>query len=394
MSVPRKARPSREAHDDYLAPFDARRLGRLRRHLAKWYGESARPLPWRGTRDPYAIWISEIMLQQTTVAAVEPYFRRFLEAFPNVAALAEADETAVLRLWQGLGYYSRARNLRAAAQRVVDEFGGVFPETVEQLRSLPGIGRYTAGAIVSFAFDRPAPIVEANTLRLYARLMGFAEDPRSTAGTELLWLFAERVLPVKEAGAFNQALMELGSQVCRPVAPDCPRCPLKTECRAFEQNLQASIPLAKKRPQFEDVVEHTVVARRSRPRTSGRGASEYLLLKWQPGERWAGLWDFVRFGAEQAGDAGPSALGHAVRMMTGVTVRIGEPFHELRHGVTRFRIQLVCHQAEYVSGTASSDEREFAWVTSRQFAEYPLSTSARKVANVVRERESGLFAGD
>jgi A/G-specific adenine glycosylase len=400
MSAPRKVSRSRASanrpdHSAYLAPFDARRSGRLRRELIRWYAEAARPLPWRGTRDPYAIWISEIMLQQTTVAAVQPYFRRFLEAFPNVAALADADETSVLKLWQGLGYYSRARNLRAAARRVVDEFGGRFPETVDELRSLPGIGRYTAGAIVSFAYDRPAPIVEANTLRLYARLMGFGEDPRSTAGADLLWSFAERILPSEDAGNFNQALMELGSQVCRPAAPDCPICPicpLKTVCRAFEEGRQAEIPLAKKATVFEDVVEHTVVVR--------RGDEKYLLMRWQPGERWAGLWDFVRFGTDRLGAAvgntsrGPDGdtLARAVREVAGVTVRAGEPFHELKHGVTRFRIRLVCHSAEHVSGDASAGEREFAWVSARDFADYPLSTSARKVADVVRGREGGLFA--
>ncbi len=360
MSAPRKAtkpraRADRPDHSSYLEPFNARRLGRLRRELLRWYAATARPLPWRGTRDPYAIWISEIMLQQTTVAAVQPYFRRFLDAFPNVATLADADETSVLKLWQGLGYYSRARNLRAAARRVVDEFNGRFPETVDELRSLPGIGRYTAGAIVSFAYDRPAPIVEANTLRLYARLMGFAEDPRATAGMDLLWAFAERILPSEEAGTFNQALMELGSQVCRPTPPDCPACPLKTVCRAFEEGRQAEIPLAKKATVFEDVVEHAVVVRRR--------DDAYLLMRWQPGERWAGLWDFVRFGGDRLGAAvaktarGPDRdmLARAVREVAGVTVRVGESFHEIKHGVTRFRIRLVCHSAEHVSGEAGRE---------------------------------------
>src|SRR5437016_2075319 len=170
-------------------------LSPFRRALGAWYRRHARPLPWRATRDPYRIWISEIMLQQTTVAAVVPYFERFLKRFPTLGSLAAAREQAVLRLWEGLGYYSRARNIHKAARVVANELDGVFPDDVEALQKLPGIGRYTAGAIASFAFDRPAPIVEANTLRLYSRLIGLRDDPRSAAGQKQLWDFAGRIVP-------------------------------------------------------------------------------------------------------------------------------------------------------------------------------------------------------
>src|SRR5580704_2948280 len=178
--------------DDTARDFDTRRF---RRALAAWYGRHARPLPWRNTNDPYRIWISEIMLQQTTVVAVVPYFERFLKRFPTLALLAAAKEEEVLRLWEGLGYYSRARNIHKTARRIVSEHDGGFPDSVEALRELPGIGRYTAGAIASFAFQRPAPILEANTLRLYSRLLGFRGDPRSAAGQKLLWDFATQIVP-------------------------------------------------------------------------------------------------------------------------------------------------------------------------------------------------------
>ena len=162
--------------------MDSAEYSSFRRKLVRWYADRARDLPWRRTNDPYHIWISEIMLQQTTVAAVVPYFERFLAQFPSVADLAAADENDVLRLWEGLGYYSRARNLHKAANVIVNQLDGVFPTDLEMLRSLPGIGRYTAGAIASFAYDQRAPIVEANTLRLYCRLIGYEGDPRSTDG--------------------------------------------------------------------------------------------------------------------------------------------------------------------------------------------------------------------
>jgi A/G-specific adenine glycosylase len=224
----------------------------LRARLLTWYDAHRRGLPWRAERgaraDPYRVWISEIMLQQTTVAAVVPYFERFLARFPTVGELADASEDEVLRQWEGLGYYSRARNIHKTAKLIVAERRGRFPDEVEQLIRLPGIGRYTAGAIASFAFDRPAPIVEANTLRLYCRLTGYAGDPRSAAGQRLLWEFAERVLPRRSPGRFNHALMELGATHCTPAEPDCPRCPVRSCCRAFAEGSQASIPRPASRP--------------------------------------------------------------------------------------------------------------------------------------------------
>src|SRR5690606_10067608 len=186
-----------------------------------------RELPWNDQRDAYRVWVSEIMLQQTTVTAVKPYYERFLARFPDVQALAAASEDEVLRLWEGLGYYSRGRNLRKAAQAIVADHAGRLPADAVELARLPGIGRYTAGAIASFAYGLPEPIVEANTLRLYCRLMGYEGDPRSTAGQRQLWSFAEKILPRKSPGEFNQALMDLGATLCMPVNPNCEACPVQ-----------------------------------------------------------------------------------------------------------------------------------------------------------------------
>src|SRR5262245_39075723 len=267
-------------------------LRAARQRLIAWYRRHARELSWRGTRDPYAVWVSEIMLQQTQVVTVERYYPRFLEAFPTISALAAAREDHVLRLWEGLGYYRRARQLHAAAKKIVAEHAGEFPTDAEQVRQLPGIGRYTAGAILSIAFDRREPILEANTIRLLSRLLAYRGDPTSSAGQNLLWQLAEALLPKKDCGHFNQALMELGSLVCTPREPKCDTCPLNSLCPTNREGLQNVIPMPKRQPVMEDLHEVAVVI---------TWHGKVLLRKCTEGERWAGLWDFPRFGV-QAGD--------------------------------------------------------------------------------------------
>src|SRR5262245_49092677 len=233
----------------------------LVKNLLAWFQRNARDLPWRRTRDLYAIWISEIMLQQTQVATVIPYWKRFLARFPDVASLAAADEHEVLRLWEGLGYYRRARQLHAAARQIVKHHAGNFPASYEAVRSLPGIGRYTAGAILSIGLDQRLPILEANTVRVLSRLTAYRGDIASTAGQKHLWTVAESILPARRCGAFNQALMELGSQICTPRSPECQRCPVAELCAAREQNLVSRIPRPAKQTNYVDVTELAVVIR-------------------------------------------------------------------------------------------------------------------------------------
>lgn len=350
----------------------------FRRAVLRWSQLNGRELPWRGIGDPYRVWISEVMLQQTTVAAVIPYYERFLAKFPDVQALAAAEETDVLRLWEGLGYYSRARNLHKGAKEIASQRGGKFPHDTVELQSLPGIGRYTAGAIASFAFDERAPIVEANTLRLYARLLGYDGDPRSAAGQQLLWKFAEEILPKENSGAFNQALMDLGATVCTPSEPRCPDCPLQKFCRALRENRVAEIPRPANRPVLTDVAAYAVAIRRD---------GEYLLRRCPPGERWSGLWDFPRFESEETFSSVAALERHlveCVRELTGLRIGLGHQFSEIKHGVTRFRITLGCFLAEYASGVLRPDQ-EWAWVTPEKFPGYPLSTTGRKMANQLRK---------
>ncbi len=357
-------------------PFGSIWLRTFRRRLRAWYDQHARDLPWRGTCDPYAVWLSEIMLQQTQVETVKPYFQRFMAALPTIRALAEADEQQVLRLWEGLGYYRRARQLHQAARRIVADHDGRFPSDPRSVERLPGIGRYTAGAILSIAFDQRRPILEANTVRVFSRLLAYDGQTTSAAGQKLLWAAAEAVLPARDVGRFNQALMELGSEVCRGRTPACAVCPALGLCRARRRGLQHEIPRPKPRPQFENVAEAAVLVRR-------RG--RVLLIQWPAGRRWAGLWDFPRFAVQGKTDAEiHRELVDNVLRMTGVTISPGEHRKTLRHGVTRFRITLDCYDAEYLSHDGGGAENlKQKWVRPAELEHYPLSSTGRKLAGLV-----------
>lgn len=348
----------------------------FRRKLMAWFARHGRDLPWRRTADPYRIWISEIMLQQTTVAAVIPFYERFLAECPTVADLAAAPEMKILRMWEGLGYYSRARNLHRAAKVIMDQHAGVFPDELASLLSLPGIGRYTAGAIASFAYDHPAPIVEANTLRLYCRLLGYDGDPRSKEGQEILWKFAESILPKQNAGKLNQALMELGGAVCTPQNPRCEDCPVNAYCRAFRDGTQASIPRPKTRIPITAMTEASIAV---------RSGSRYLLRRRTADERWAGLWDFIRFEIEHdRTGVDHERLLSAIHDLTGLSIEVGPQIAEFNHGVTRYRITLKCFLADKTKGQLKKDG-EWKWVLPQDFEEFPLSVTARKFAKVICE---------
>ncbi len=371
--------------ESLIHSLDAQELASLRRRLNHWFKSQGRPLPWRMTRDPYKIWISEIMLQQTTVKAVVPYYERFIGRFPTVAELAAATEEEVLQYWEGLGYYSRGRNLRKAAIVIQREFASEFPKKLSELKSLPGIGRYTAGAIRSFAFDLPAPIVEANTLRLYCRLLNYSGDPRSRDGEKTLWSFAETLQPKREAGKLNQALMELGSQICTPASPDCESCPLTIHCQAFAAQNQEGVPLKKRRPKVTQTVEATIAI---------RSEDQYLVRQRQSGERWEGMWDFIRFPVESISHKqkltkpaiqtlSAEALNKLSTDSVNINVRL-ELKTEIRHSVTRYRIRLICLHATIDSIPKSLPENT-QWATLEQLAELPMPKTGREFANLLRD---------
>jgi A/G-specific adenine glycosylase len=249
----------------------------FRARLARWFGKNARDLPWRRTREPYAILVSEIMLQQTQVATVVPFYERWMRRFPDVAALADADENEALRFWQGLGYYSRARNLHRAARAIIEQHDGEFPRALEQIRALPGVGRYTAGAVTTFAFNEATPIVDANIARVLARIFDVQIRVDSSAGQRALWRHAADLQPRKNARLFNGALMELGALVCVPRAPKCPSCPVARFCRA---QAPEHLPIKRARRETKELIENCALI-------IARGK---ILLEQQAGPRWRGLW--------------------------------------------------------------------------------------------------------
>jgi A/G-specific adenine glycosylase len=323
------------------------------------------------------------------VATVIDYFLRFTASFPTVRDLAAADEHDVLRHWEGLGYYRRARQLHRAAQMIASEHGGKFPGDPATIRTLPGIGRYTTGAIASIAFDLPEPILEANTVRLLSRLAAFRGDPHSKPGQDYLWQWAAALVPTKEPGLLNQALMELGALLCTPREPRCGECPVAKLCPTNKLGLQNEIPRPKRPPKFEDVREGALIVERNQGR-------EVLIVQRAEGQRWAGLWDFPRFTVTAESPRNVVAeLQHQAQAALGLKFVVGERWYTLKYGVTRFRITLDAYSATASKGALKPTGYAAArWVRLAELGGYPLNVSARKLAERLRVDERSLFAAE
>jgi A/G-specific adenine glycosylase len=336
----KKPSPPIAQASDPVQPESARAIGRA---LLAWYGEHKRDLPWRRSLDPYAVWVSEMMLQQTQVATVVPYFERWMQRFPNVTALARADEADVLHAWQGLGYYSRARNLRRAAAQMVQHHGGRVPDQVAALRTLPGIGPYSAGAIASIAYGRVEPLVDGNVVRVLARLFARRGDPNRAPLKTELWELARSLLPRASPGDFNQALMELGATVCTPRAAHCQACPLSAHCAARAQDLVAILPElpARGKPTPVHMVA-AIVLRRGRVLLTKLGADA---------PRWAGMWLFpnTEVGRNETPEA---AVMRGLEASVGLRGEPGGLVCVVRHSVTRFRITLDAYRTNSSGGSA------------------------------------------
>ena len=363
-------------------PLTSQQRTAVVRRLLAWFERHGRDLPWRRDSEPYRVWVSEIMLQQTQVERVCDYFRRFLGQFPDVHALAAASQDDVLAAWQGLGYYRRARQLHACAQRIVAEHGGRFPATVADLTTLPGIGRYTASAIASIAFGVPEPIIEANSRRVLARLTGYERPLSGTAGDGPLWEVAEAIVPKRKAGLFNQGLMDLGAMICRPAAPSCDICPLAKHCLAFRDGRTDEIPRMAKPRASVAVDEVAVVAVRG---------GKTLLVQRGEGEWWAGLWDFPR---------APAPLGPLVRSAR----RDGRLLGEVRYGVTHHRVRADVvllpdpHAAlessgrglaPFDAGPAASEPAPSRWVSLSSLDRVAMPSPARRIAALVERHHRG-----
>lgn len=359
---------------------DARRAAALRRRIRAWYAANRRDLPWRNSRDPYAIWVSEAMLQQTRVGTAIPYWRRFLERFPTAAELARAPEEEVLAAWSGLGYYRRALALQRAARRIEEQHGGRFPRDADAARSLPGVGPYTAGAVLSIAYDLPEAAVDGNVARLFCRLFALDADPASRELREELWALAEQMVPRRGAGDWNQALMELGATVCLPREPRCEGCPLSGPCAARSERRTAELPRARKRAGAVDVRLTLVAAARK----------DALLLERRPEiGRMAGLWQLPTV-EEPGRDGGRTGLFPAElprrrggRPLVEVSERVGE----IRHSITHHRIRGAVHRGRVVGRGALP--AGLAWLGGRELARAPLTGMTRKALGVARSPARG-----
>ncbi len=344
--------------------------------LLPWWDTHRADLPWRHTRDPYAIWVSEIMLQQTQVATVIPYYQRWMARFPTVADLAAAPLDDVLKQWEGLGYYSRARNLHAAAQTVMAEWDGQMPPTAVALQKLPGIGRYTAGAIASIAYGEAVPVLDGNVTRVLTRLTDYAADVTTTAAKKHLWQLAGELVPAERSGDFNQALMELGQQLCVPAKPACLLCPLALPCRARQRGSQLERPVKppRKRTPHYDVAAGVIWQ-------NGRaGRDERFLIAQRPlNGLLGGLWEFPG-GKQEPEESLPATLQREIQEELGIDIAVGEHLISIKHAYTHFRITLHAFHAAHVAGAPQHlAVANHAWVTLADLPNYAFAVTDQKI---------------
>jgi A/G-specific adenine glycosylase len=354
-------------------PIDPEQAKAFRRRLLAWYRKHRRDLPWRTSQDElpnaYHTLVSEAMLQQTQVATVVPYFHRFIDAFPTVHSLAEAQEQAVLTLWQGLGYYRRARHLHAAAKAIVADYDGEVPASVEELLKLPGVGRYTAGAIASIAHGTRAAVVDGNVERVFARLM-LIEDPINTPATkQRLWDIAEELVPRLNPGDYNQALMELGAMVCTPKLPKCFVCPVRESCRAVRETNPERLPVKLTKKKAKEVT-HVVFAAERRGR---------FLFEQRPSEGlWSNMWQLPTWEEPTAAPTDFKALADWFRDRFGLTLGSLQPATEFVHQTTHRTIRFVMLRAPVVSGRLK--RRSGLWRDANDIGDLPLSNPQRVIA--------------
>ncbi|MFN9176779.1 MAG: A/G-specific adenine glycosylase [Synechocystis sp.] len=349
--------------------FTPQQLKTLRRSLLTWYDQRGRLLPWRDNPTPYAVWISEIMLQQTQVITVIPYYERWLQQFPDVQTLAQAELQTVLKAWEGLGYYARARNLHKTARIIVQEFDSVFPTDLDTWLQLPGIGRTTAGGILSHALNQSQPILDGNVKRVLARLVALFVTP-SDALAEL-WELSGQLIDPRQGRNFNQALMDLGATICTRAKPRCGECPWLGDCAAYNRGLVNQIPLRKmSAPLPHKQIGVAVIVNDQGQFLIDRRPSEGLL---------GGLWEFPG-GKIEAGETAAECIVREVQEEIGIEVRVIRPLISLDHAYTHFRVTLQVYLCQYLSGEPQAIAcEEVRWVTLQEMEQYPFPKANSKI---------------
>jgi A/G-specific adenine glycosylase len=341
------------------------------RLLLEWYRRSHRQMPWRGHPDPYAVWISEAMLQQTRVETVIPYFQRWMTLFPSINSLAAASEQEVLNAWEGLGYYSRVRNLRKAAIEICEKYSGSLPQTVEELVTLPGIGEYTAAAIASIAFGQNEAVLDGNVKRVLARVFNLQAPANSAAGEKVFWQLARDLVPAVSAGDYNQAVMDLGAVVCTPRAPNCPECPLADLCEAKKSGLQAALPVRLEKPPIPHYLVCAAVITKGDTLLIARRPSKGLL---------GGMWEFPG-GKVEPGETHHHALQREIDEELGCKVAVGVMIGIYKHAYTHFRVTLHAYRCDIISGEPKAlDASEIRWVTPAELKRFPMGKIDRMIS--------------
>jgi A/G-specific adenine glycosylase len=357
---------------------DIKRASELTALILEWYERYQRDLPWRRTQDPYCIWISEIMLQQTQVETVIPYYHRFLERFPTLLDLSRASLDEVLKIWENLGYYARARHVHAAARAIVQRPDGRMPDNWDELRGLPGIGPYTAGAILSIAFDRPVPALDGNVRRVLSRLFAIREPLDHDRTYRRLWELAQALLPQEGPGRFNQALMDLGASICTPRKPICGVCPVREICLAYQDGSQETLPVKKQRKPIPHVLAAAGVI---------RDGGDRVLITQRPSKGLlGGLWKFPG-GRQESGETLQDCLRRHIKEELNIRVLVGREIASVDHAYTHFRMTLRAFDCILQAGEPQPIGCvDWRWVVHRELGDLALSKADRKIIRAFRER--------
>lgn len=333
--------------------------------LLPWFALNKRSMPWRNNRTPYRVWISELMLQQTRVEQVVPYFNRFMKRFPSLKSLAEASQGDVLKQWEGLGYYSRARNLHKAAQLIAQDFKGRFPRDPEEILGLPGVGGYTAAAIGSLAFNLDMAVLDGNVIRVLSRLFAYATDTRSSAAKKELQQLADELLVKGDAGNFNEAMMELGATVCLPKNPRCGDCPLSGVCLGHQSGRPTDYPVKAPKKKVPHIVVGAAVI------TNRKG--EVLIAQRREKDMLGGLWEFPG-GKQESGETIQQCIARELKEELGINVEIGGFLVTINHAYSHFTMQMHTYFAKIKSGRPRPIEcQAYRWVKISALREFPYS---------------------